>query len=751
MFCQTLETTINDAFSEASHKQHKFVTLEHLLLALLDNPDANQLLVALNADIGSLKSGLKIFIQEKLSKVTDADEISPIPTLSYQRVIQRAIIQAQASGKAEVNGIDVLLALLSETDSAAAYFLTQEQISKSSVLSHLNHLQQSQQNTMQYNDALFSDQVTEKGQDSNIEKYAVNLIDKVRHGKVDPIIGREDEIKRMEQILLCRRKNNPLLVGEAGVGKTALAEGLALKIYQGKISKKLKHAQIFSLDLGALLAGTKYRGDFEKRFKSVLQDFINAPNAILFIDEIHSIIGAGAASGGALDAANLMKPFLSSGQLKCIGATTYSEFRNIFSKDSALTRRFQKIDVRETSEEETVKIIAGLQDRFERHHGVEYSKGVVQYAVSLSIDYLQNRFLPDKAIDIIDEAGAEVAKKHGVSEKNRKRVTKKHIQSVVSRMARVPVDRLSLRENNSVGELEATLSKHVFGQEEAIAAISKVIKINSAGLREVNRPIGAFIFSGSTGIGKTELAIRLANALSLKLLRFDMSEYMERHNVSQLIGAPPGYVGYDQGGILTDRVIKHPHSVILFDEIEKAHQDVYNILLQIMDYGALTDNLGRQVDFRHTIIIMTTNLGAEKSAQSLMGFSGKNEQMKANLSASNDAVKQFFSPEFRNRLDGVIPFKPLDADILLHIVNRHISVLEDQLLKQKVNLKITDGAKQWLALNGYDPKMGARPIKRLLDQKVRSHIADLLLKGGVKRSDHIMVKRKGQSIDVILN
>ncbi|MEE2769508.1 MAG: AAA family ATPase [Pseudomonadota bacterium] len=749
MFCQTLETTINDAFADAAQKKHKFVTLEHLLLALLDNPDANQLLLNLDVNIQNLKSGILIYIQEKLSEKVKTKKLKPIPTLSYQRVIQRAIVQAQASGKIEVNGIDVLLAILSETDSAAAYFLTQEQVSKSSVLNYLNHMQQTQQNTLEYNDNIFGDQISERSNDTNIEKYAINLIDKVRNGKIDPIIGRDDELKRMEQILLCRRKNNPLLVGEAGVGKTALAEGLALKIYEGKVAKKLRQSQVYSLDLGALLAGTKYRGDFEKRFKAVLQDFIDTPNAILFIDEIHSIIGAGAASGGALDAANLIKPFLSSGQLKCIGATTYSEFRNIFSKDSALTRRFQKIDIRETTQEETIKIITGLQSRFENHHGIEYGKGVIQYAVSLSVDYLQNRFLPDKAIDIIDEAGAEVAKKQNISETNPKRVTKKVIQSVVSRMARVPIDTLDLRENTKVVDLEKQLSKYVFGQQKAISSVAKVIKINSAGLREVNRPIGAFIFSGSTGIGKTELAIQLSKALSLKLLRFDMSEYMERHNVSQLIGAPPGYVGYDQGGVLTDQVIKHPHSVILFDEIEKAHPDVYNIMLQILDYGTLTDNLGRQVDFRHAIIIMTTNLGASSKPNSIIGFNSS--QAEQEVIASNEAVKAFFSPEFRNRLDGIIPFKPLDTHILLNIVNKHLDVLQNQLSKQKVDLKITDSAKEWLAVNGYDASMGARPIKRLIDQAVRSHIADLLLKGNVKKSDSIMVKRKGQSIDVILN
>ena len=749
MFCQTLETTINDAFADAAQKKHKFVTLEHLLLALLDNPDVSQLLVNLDVNIQNLKSGILIYVQEKLNDKAKSKKSKPIPTLAYQRVIQRAIVQAQASGKIEVNGVDVLLALLSETDSAAAYFLTQEHISKSSVLNYLNHMHQSNHNTLDFNDNIFGDQVVERNNDSNIEKYAVNLIDKVRQGKIDPVIGRDDELKRMEQILLCRRKNNPLLVGEAGVGKTALAEGLAMKIYEGKVANKLRHAQVYSLDLGALLAGTKYRGDFEKRFKSVLQDFIDAPNAILFIDEIHSIIGAGAASGGALDAANLMKPFLSSGQLKCIGATTYTEFRNIFSKDSALTRRFQKIDIRETTQEETVKIITGLQSRYEKHHGVEYGKGVIQYAVSLSVDYLQNRFLPDKAIDIIDEAGAEVAKKQQYNSSEKKRVTKKVIQSVVSRMARVPIDALDLKENNQVVDLEQHLAQHVFGQEKAIHEIAKVIKINSAGLREVNRPIGAFIFAGSTGIGKTELAIQLSKALSLKLLRFDMSEYMERHNVSQLIGAPPGYVGYDQGGQLTDQVIKHPHSVILFDEIEKAHPDVYNIMLQILDYGTLTDNLGRQVDFRHAIIIMTTNLGATAKPINVMGFNASQENEA--MTNANEAVKAFFSPEFRNRLDGIIPFKPLDTEILLNIVNKHLQVLQNQLSKQKVNFKITESAKVWLAENGYDASMGARPIKRLIDKSVRSHIADLLLKGSVKKSDNIMVKRKGQSIDVILN
>ena len=748
MFCQSLEVTINIAFELASKKQHKFVTLEHLLIALTEDIDASQLLISLDVNLEQLKSSLLIYVQEK-TPTQDEDQDIAIPTLAYQRVLQRSILQAQTAGHFEVNGTDVLLALLSEQDSVAVYFLAQENVNKTTVFNCLNQINRpSIQDSSRFNDGLVGEQMYERSSDSVIEKFAVNLIDKVRQGKVDPLIGREDEIIRMEQILLCRRKNNPLLVGEAGVGKTALAEGLALKIYQGKVSRKLRHAQIYSLDLGALLAGTKYRGDFEKRFKAVLQEFVDTPNTVLFIDEIHSIIGAGAASGGALDAANLMKPFLSSGQLKCIGATTFTEYRNIFSKDSALSRRFQKIDVRETTPEETIKIIQGLQSRFEDHHGVEYSKPIITYAVQLSVDYLQSRFLPDKAIDIIDEAGAEVAKENVLHNEKKSRVTKKTIQTIVSRMAKVPVDQLQAANRSQAAQLETILAQKIFGQDHAIKEVSKIIKINSAGLREVNRPIGTFIFSGSTGIGKTELALQLAEALSLKLLRFDMSEYMERHNVSGLIGAPPGYVGFDQGGVLTDQVIKHPHSVLLFDEIEKAHQDVYNILLQIMDYGSLKDNLGRTVDFRHTIIILTTNLGAFEATRMNMGFS---QEASTLGHVSGDAIKQYFTPEFRNRLDAIIPFKPLEQSVLLSIVERHIQVLEKQLNEQKIDLKITESAKEWIATNGYDPLMGARPIKRLLDQKVRSGIAELLLNKTSKRSDCVTVSCKGSELDILMN
>ncbi len=745
MFCRTLEKTIDDAYECARERNHKFITTEHLLLALLDDPDACGLLNECNANLDALRTGLNIFIQEKIPKINDENFVESIPTLSYQRVLQRAIFQVQASGKLEVNGADVLLAIFGESDSAAVYFLSQENITRMSLL----NIQNSSSNTDRvessdftegFSEDVFSDQTPT---DSSLEKFAVNLNDRVKQGRIDPLIGRDAEVDRVVQVLMCRRKNNPLLVGEAGVGKTAIAEGLAYRICHKDVPNQLQNSTVYSLDLGSLLAGTKYRGDFEKRFKIVLNEFTNNPNAIIFIDEIHSIIGAGAASGGALDAANLLKPFLSSGQLKCIGATTFSEYRNIFSKDSALTRRFQKIDIIETTEDETIEIIQGLIDKYERHHSVKYGKGVIAHAVKLAVRYLQNRYLPDKAIDVVDEAGAEVAKKLSTKSDETKMVTKKVVESVISRMSRVPVSKFNLSENKTLIKLSDEMRENVFGQEDAIETVCRSIKINSAGLRNCQRPIGSFLFMGPTGVGKTEFCIQLAKSMGLEMVRFDMSEYMEKHSVSQLIGAPPGYVGFEQGGALTDAVLKNPYSVVLLDEIEKAHSEIYNLLLQVMDYGHLTDNMGRVTNFNHVILIMTCNVGAQLSEKNIIGFNQEQQ-----FHDSKSEVSKFFSPEFRNRLDAVIEFTRLKEDHLLHIVDKQIEELESILNEKNIDLNCSDSAKKWLIEHGYDEKMGARPIRKLIDKSIKSNLADLMIHQKVKKGGKVNIKTKGKNIIV---
>ncbi len=747
MFCRTLENTINDAYERAREKKHRFITTEHLLLALLDDPDAFTMLNACQANLDAIRTGLKVYIQEKIPKIEDNEYDESIPTLSYQRVLQRAIFQAQASGKLEVSGSDVLVAIFGEAESAAVYFLSQENVNRMTLLNFQNSSGDDDDlhHTRGFSDNFSDDSMVDtQTNDASLERYATNINDRVRQGRIDPLIGRDQEVDRVIQVLLCRRKNNPLLVGEAGVGKTAIAEGLAHRIFNKEVPDQLLNSVVYSLDLGSLLAGTKYRGDFEKRFKVVLNEFTNNKNAIIFIDEIHSIIGAGAASGGALDAANLLKPFLSSGQLKCIGATTYSEYRNIFSKDSALTRRFQKIDVVETDIGQTVEIIDGLLDNYERHHSVKYQKGTIQHAVELSIRYLQNKYLPDKAIDVVDEAGAEVAKKPLTGNKKEKLVTKKDIENVISRMSRVPVSQFNLNSNKNMMALSSNMHTNIFGQDDAIEAVCRAIKINTAGLRDCQRPIGSFLFTGPTGVGKTELCIQLAKAMGLELLRFDMSEYMEKHAVSQLIGAPPGYVGYEQGGALTDAVMKHPYSVVLLDEIEKAHQEVYNLLLQVMDYGHLTDSMGRVTNFNHVVVIMTSNVGANVSDKNIIGFNQAEQ-----FHDPSGEISNYFTPEFRNRLDAVINFNRLDHENLLHIVDKQLNVLENILREKKIELKCSDGAKKWLIEHGYDVKMGARPIKKLIDKSIKSSLADLLLKGKVKKGGSVVIKTKGKDIEIV--
>ncbi|MAH61496.1 MAG: ATP-dependent Clp protease ATP-binding subunit ClpA [Legionellales bacterium] len=749
MFSRTLENTINDAFERARERRHKFITTEHLLLSLLDDPDAFAILNACNVNLDAIRTGLKVYIQEKIPRIEDDQCEESMPTLSYQRVLQRSIFQVQAAGKSEVNGADVLLALFGEAESAAVYFLSQENITRMSLLNLQNSSENEEQvdHTKGFNDSFSEDSMLDSApNDQSLERYAINVNERVRLGRIDPLIGRDHEVERVVQVLLCRRKNNPLLVGEAGVGKTAIAEGLAYRIFNGQVPAKLQKSTVYSLDLGSLLAGTKYRGDFEKRFKVVLNEFTNNPNAIIFIDEIHSIIGAGAASGGALDAANLLKPFLSSGQLKCIGATTYSEYRNIFSKDSALTRRFQKIDVVETTKAQTEEIINGLLDKYECHHSVKYAKDAVRHAVELSVRYLQNKFLPDKAIDVVDEAGAEVAKRIVKNDKKTKTVTKKDIEHVVSRMSRVPVSQFNLDSNKNMMKLSTQIHNNIFGQNDAIEAVCRAIKINTAGLRDCQRPIGSFLFTGPTGVGKTELCVQLANAMGLELIRFDMSEYMEKHAVSQLIGAPPGYVGYEQGGALTDAVMKHPYSVVLLDEIEKAHQEVYNLLLQVMDYGHLTDSMGRVTNFNHVVLVMTSNVGATISEKNLIGFSHEQQ-----FHDPFSEISRFFSPEFRNRLDAVIHFNRLEHENLLHIVDKQLNILSSILDEKSIKIKCSNNAKKWLVENGYDIKMGARPIKKLIDTSIKSRLADLMLKGKAKKGSEVLIKTKGNELDISLN
>ena len=728
MIAQELEVSLHMAFVEARQKRHEFITVEHLLLALLDNPSAAEVLRACATKTDELRKELTNFVNEHTPKVEGTEDIDTQPTLGFQRVIQRAILHVQSSGKKEVTGANVLVAIFGEKDSHAVYFLQRQNISRLDVVNFISHgiTKTPQPGTTPQRPSGESEQGEQEQEAGTaggaLDNYTQNLNQQAMLGKIDPLIGREKEVERVIQTLCRRRKNNPLLVGEAGVGKTAIAEGLARRIVEGRVPDILADAQVYALDMGALLAGTKYRGDFEQRLKAVLKQLTDHQNAILFIDEIHTLIGAGAASGGTLDASNLLKPALSSGQLKCIGATTYTEFRQIFEKDHALSRRFQKVDVVEPSVIETVEILKGLKSRFEQHHGIKYSASALSSAAELSARYINDRHLPDKAIDVIDEAGA--AQRILPKSRQKKLIGKTEIEEIVAKIARIPPRNVSNDDRAALKTLDRDLRNVVFGQDAAIEALAKAIKMSRSGLGNPQKPIGAFLFSGPTGVGKTEVARQLAYTLGIELVRFDMSEYMERHAVSRLIGAPPGYVGFDQGGLLTEQVNKKPHCVLLLDEIEKAHPDIYNILLQVMDHGTLTDNNGRQADFRNTILIMTTNAGAETMQKSVMGFSARRE-----AGDEMAEIKRQFSPEFRNRLDATISFSALDPEIIMRVVDKFLMQLEAQLHEKKVEALFTDKLKEWLGKKGFDPLMGARPMARLIQDTIRSALADELLFG----------------------
>jgi ATP-dependent Clp protease ATP-binding subunit ClpA len=722
MIAQELEVSLHMAFVEARQKRHEFITVEHLLLALLDNPSAAEVLRACAADTDTLRSELLAFINQHTPTVAGSEEIDTQPTLGFQRVIQRAILHVQSSGKKEVTGANVLVAIFGEKDSHAVYYLHKQNISRLDVVNFISHgITKSPQPTGKSEET--AEQEPEAPSPATaLENFTQNLNQLALTGKIDPLIGREKELERVIQTLCRRRKNNPLLVGEAGVGKTAIAEGLARRIIESRVPEILADATVYALDMGALLAGTKYRGDFEQRLKAVLKQLQENPSAILFIDEIHTLIGAGAASGGTLDASNLLKPALSSGALKCIGATTYTEFRGVFEKDHALSRRFQKIDVEEPSVDETVSILRGLKSRFEEHHGVKYSTAAISNAAELAAKYITDRHLPDKAIDVIDEAGA--AQRILPKSKQKKIIGKQEIEEIVAKIARIPPQHVSADDRSALKNLERDLRSVVFGQDQAIDALSKAIKMSRSGLGNPQKPIGSFLFSGPTGVGKTEVARQLAYCMGIELIRFDMSEYMERHAVSRLIGAPPGYVGFDQGGLLTEAVTKKPHAVLLLDEIEKAHPDIFNILLQVMDHGTLTDNNGRKADFRNVVIIMTTNAGAEALNKTLIGFTASKEQ-----GDEMGDIKRMFSPEFRNRLDAIVSFKALDEDVVLRVVDKFLMQLEGQLHEKKVEAIFTDDLRHWLAQKGFDPAMGARPMARLIQDTIRSALADELLFG----------------------
>jgi len=728
MIAQELEVSLHMAFVEARQQRHEFITVEHLLLALLDNPSAAEVLRACSANIDDLRKSLQQFIKENTPTVGGSDEVDTQPTLGFQRVIQRAImhVQSTGSGKKEVTGANVLVAIFGEKDSHAVYYLHQQGVTRLDVVNFIAHgIKKSdppEPAKSQDGAGAESEKDEGEGKGSPLDQFTQNLNQLAREGKIDPLIGRELEVERVIQILCRRRKNNPLLVGEAGVGKTAIAEGLAWRITQGEVPEVLSSATVYALDMGALLAGTKYRGDFEQRLKGVLKHLKDQPNSVLFIDEIHTLIGAGAASGGTLDASNLLKPALSSGAMKCIGATTFSEYRGIFEKDAALSRRFQKIDVVEPSVEQTIEILKGLKSRFEEHHSVKYALGALQAAAELSAKFINDRHLPDKAIDVIDEAGA--AQRVLPKNKQKKTITRSEVEEIVAKIARIPPASVSNDDRSKLKSLDRDLNSVVFGQEPAIEALASAIKMARSGLGKPDKPIGSFLFSGPTGVGKTEVARQLAYVLGIELIRFDMSEYMERHAVSRLIGAPPGYVGFDQGGLLTEAITKKPHAVLLLDEIEKAHPDVFNVLLQVMDHGTLTDNNGRKADFRNVIIVMTTNAGAETMNKATIGFTNAREQ-----GDEMADIKRLFTPEFRNRLDAVVSFRALDEEIILRVVDKFLLQLESQLAEKKVEVTFTDTLRKYLAKKGFDPLMGARPMQRLIQDTIRRALADELLFG----------------------
>ena len=723
MIAQELEVSLHMAFMDARQKRHELITVEHLLMAMLDNPSASDVLKSCGANIDKLRTDLSNHIEEHTPVVDGKEEVDTQPTLGFQRVIQRAMLHVQSSGKKEVTGANVLVAIFGEKDSHAVYFLHQEGITRLDIVNYIAH-GISKVSEASDNDAQVNDNTSDVKSNKGLETYTINLNKLVAQGKIDPLIGRNNEVERLVQILCRRRKNNPLLVGEAGVGKTAIAEGLAKKIVEKDIPEILKDKTIYSLDLGALIAGTKYRGDFEQRLKDVLKLLAEQNNSILFIDEIHTIIGAGAASGGTLDASNLLKPALANGNLKCIGATTYQEYRTVFEKDHALSRRFQKIDIEEPNIPTTISILKGLKSHFEDHHNVKFSSNAIISAAELSAKYINDKQLPDKAIDVIDEAGA--AQKILPKSKQKKLIGSKEIESVISKMARIPEQNVNKNDRNALKTLERDLKAVIFGQNQAIETLSSAIKMARSGLGSDNKPIGSFLFSGPTGVGKTEVARQLAYILGIELVRIDMSEYMERHSVSKLIGAPPGYVGFDQGGILTESINKNPHSVLLIDEIEKAHPDVFNILLQVMDNGILTDSNGRKTDFRNVTLVMTTNAGAESLSKTSFGFT----QIKQTGDEQED-IKKLFSPEFRNRLDSIVSFASLNNDVILKVVDKFLIQLENQLHDKKVDAIFTESLKEYLAEKGFDPQMGARPMSRLIQDTIRKALADELLFGNL--------------------
>ncbi|TXK64436.1 ATP-dependent Clp protease ATP-binding subunit ClpA [Alkalisalibacterium limincola] len=728
MFSKDLEFTIGQCYKQAREARHEFMTVEHLLLALLDNPSAASVLRACGADSPRLGSELRQVISETVPVLPDEDARDTQPTLGFQRVLQRAVYHVQSSGRKEVTGANVLVAIFGEKDSHAVYFLNQQEVSRLDVVNYLSH------GVAKYIDegeAGAAEQAREgegdgaaaaDGKTNPLAEFADNLNEAARAGRIDPLIGRADEIERTIQVLCRRRKNNPLLVGEAGVGKTALAEGLAKRIVDGEVPEVLEDAVIYALDLGALVAGTKYRGDFEKRLKAVLQALKKEPHAVLFIDEIHTIIGAGSASGGTMDASNLIKPVLASGQLRCIGSTTFQEYRGIFEKDRALARRFQKIDIVEPSVADAIAILNGIKSKFEEHHGVEYAADAIRAAVDLSVKHIGDRLLPDKAIDVIDEAGA---RQRLLPEEKRKRlVDVEEIELIIAKMARIPTKQVSASDKDVLQNLERNLTMVIFGQDPAIQTLSAAIKMARSGLGNPDKPIGSFLFAGPTGVGKTEVTRQLAMQLGIELVRFDMSEYMEAHSVSRLIGAPPGYVGFDQGGLLTEQIVKHPHCVLLLDEIEKAHPDVFNILLQVMDRGTLTDTNGREANFRNVIIVMTTNAGASQASRRSIGFTRQ-----SNASDAMEVIRRTFSPEFRNRLDAIVQFGGLGLEHVLRVVDKFIIELEAQLHEKHVSLTASPEARTWLAEHGFDPEMGARPMARVIQEQIKRPLADELLFG----------------------
>ena len=736
MIAQELEVSLHMAFVDARASRHEFITVEHLLAALLDNATAVEVLKACAVNIAELRAQLKNFINDNTPVVPGNDEVDTQPTLGFQRVIQRAImhVQSTSNGKKEVTGANVLVAIFGEKDSHAVYFLQQQGVTRLDVVNFISHGVRKDQveNAKPAEATQETEDASSGGKESPLEQYTQNLNVLATQGKIDPLIGRDSEVERVIQVLCRRRKNNPLLVGEAGVGKTAIAEGLAWRIVKGDIPEILADATVYSLDMGALLAGTKYRGDFEQRLKSVLKSLKDSAHGVLFIDEIHTLIGAGAASGGTLDASNLLKPALSNGQLKCIGATTFTEYRGIFEKDAALSRRFQKVDVVEPTVDQTVQILRGLKSRFEEHHGVKYASAALVAAAELSSRYINDRHLPDKAIDVIDEAGA--AQRILPKSKQKKTIGRPEIEEIVAKIARIPPQSVTVDDRSKLQTLDRDIKSVVFGQDPAIEALASAIKMTRAGLGKIDRPIGSFLFSGPTGVGKTEVAKQLAYILGIELLRFDMSEYMERHAVSRLIGAPPGYVGFDQGGLLTEAVNKKPHCVLLLDEVEKAHPDIFNILLQVMDHGTLTDNNGRKTDFRNVIIIMTTNAGAEAMQKSTIGFTNARE--------SGDEmadIKKFFTPEFRNRLDAIVSFKALDETIIMRVVDKFLMQLEEQLHEKKVDATFSSALRAHLAKHGFDPLMGARPMQRIIQDTVRKALADELLFGKLAQGGHVDV------------